>query len=105
MKTSALNYQRKLGIYNISISSYHSYFKATLVTGWLLCVVAVCVIELSIMPYLDEKFVPANGNSVFPVVYGVFHRLAWAGVPAWTIFTCANGYGGNNLFKNKLYLM
>lgn len=28
------------------------------------------------------------------VVYGGFHRLAWAIAVSWVIFTCCRGYGG-----------
>ena len=28
------------------------------------------------------------------ILYGGFHRLAWAMAVSWVIFTCSRGYGG-----------
>ena len=49
---------------------------------------------------LDPIEVPVI-NDATRVIYGVFHRLAWAFAVGWVIFACVNGYGGIITFNIK----
>ena len=42
---------------------------------------------------LDPLTVPEI-NAATKVIYGTFHRLAWAIAVGWVIFACVSGYGG-----------
>ena len=42
---------------------------------------------------LDPSTVPEI-NAATKVIYGTFHRLAWAIAVGWVIFACVSGYGG-----------
>ena len=44
--------------------------------------------------YYDGKTVSMTEN----ILYGGFHRLAWAMAVSWVIFTCSRGYGGTFVY-------
>ena len=72
--------------------------KITVLWGWIIAFVTgiLIVYGLDIPKRLFEnKPLSMTEN----IIYGGFHRLAWAIAVGWVIFACSRGYGGNH-FEN-----
>ena len=77
--------------------------KVTNLWGWVIAIATglAIVYGLNIPKFATgerEEFSMAE-----KILYGGFHRLAWAIAVAWVIFTCCRGYGGNCFFIQYVY--
>ena len=62
-------------------------------SGWTIAIAT----GLAIVYGLDIPNVMFDGKTLSMtenILYGGFHRLAWAMAVSWVIFTCSRGYGG-----------
>ena len=61
--------------------------------GWSAAVAIGLAVVYGLVPLLDPSKVPTI-NAPTRVIYGAFHRCAWAIAVAWVIFASVQGYGG-----------
>ena len=68
--------------------------KITVLWGWIIAFVTGILIVYGLdIPkiFFENKPLSMTEN----IIYGGFHRLAWAIALGWVIFACSRGYGGN----------
>jgi len=71
---------------------------------WAVAIATGLAVMYGLSALLDPIEVPVI-NDATRVIYGVFHRLAWAFAVGWVIFACVNGYGGfvNQMLSWKIF--
>ena len=68
-------------------------FQFLVALGWALATAIGLAVLYGLSDLLDPLTVPEI-NAATKVIYGTFHRLAWAIAVGWVIFACVSGYGG-----------
>ena len=67
--------------------------KVTILCGWIISIATGLAIVYGIN--IPQNFPLITTLSMTEkILYGGFHRLAWAMAVSWVIFTCSRGYGG-----------
>ena len=68
-------------------------FQFLVALGWAEATAIGLAVLYGLSDLLDPSTVPEI-NAATKVIYGTFHRLAWAIAVGWVIFACVSGYGG-----------